>query len=154
MWKQRFQKADGEGRYPSAGVAMFAGRPVAGWVSGSDGQRGGVSCRVSANAFEGGGGRNADFSQLDELRHFPGRDIVVAELGVRGGKSRELFMECDHLGAEQGIDIAGLASVSVQLDESPVGASLNMNMRLHPEFEAVPGGGASMVQVSVFNARE
>ena len=100
---------------------------------------------MSANAFEGCGGRNADFSQLDELRHFPGRDIVVAELGVRGGKSRELFMKRDHLGAEQGIDIAGLATVGVQLDESPVGASMNMDMRLHPEFETVPGGGASMV---------
>ena len=54
--------------------------------------------------------------------------------------------------AEQRVDVAVFAAVSVQFDEAPVRAAADVNSASQPLFETLRCRRSSMKQVAVFNA--
>ena len=91
---------------------------------------------------------------MNQVGHFTGGDVVVAEGGVLLGVCGEVLVEAVGGFAEEGIVVAGDASVGVKLDEDPRRAVLDEGADLGPEEEAIKGGRISAGEVGVFDARE
>lgn len=96
----------------------------------------------------------AGFGLMDELGHFPGRDVVISQIRPAFCLIGEIGVEFFGFRSEPHFQIPVLTAVGVQLYEEPVGSPLDMDSGLHPACESLPGGRSSAVEVTVFHTRE
>lgn len=89
---------------------------------------------------------------MNQVGHFAGGDVVVAEGGVLLGVCGEVPVESVSGFTEEGVVIASDAAVGVKLDEDPRRAVWDEGADLGPEEETIQGGRIRAGEVGVFDA--
>ncbi len=75
---------------------------------------------------------HARLSAVNELSHFPSRDVMVLKPVINLAKRGKVTMELLHCWSQQCVEIGVPAAVCVKLDKDPIRPAFNMDGSVQP----------------------